>query len=86
MAAASAGANGMPNVEGGNHLLSTSQYRNALRNFLTRDTVRIKGGKNIPILRTATDIEVANSLIDAIGDAQAGNYNGAENYPGLGGC
>ena len=50
------------------------------------DTRRVKGGKRVPIVRTDRDIEVANSLISAIDDAQAGNCNGAGNYPGLGGC
>lgn len=39
----------------------------------------------VPVVRTERDIEVANSLISAIGDAHAGKYSGRGNYGGRGG-
>ncbi|MFJ7775356.1 hypothetical protein [Streptomyces yangpuensis] len=52
--------------------------------FLTKDVVKLKGGKKETVVRTARDIEVANSLIAAIDDALAGKYTGLGNYAGLG--
>lgn len=86
MAAASAEVNGHAEVEGRNHGASTTQYRNALNKFLTEDTKRAKGGKRVPIVKSAKDIQVAKSLVSAIDDALAGKYTGASNYPGLGNC
>ncbi|MDQ0950330.1 RHS repeat-associated protein [Streptomyces phaeochromogenes] len=86
MAAASAEANGHANVEGKSHINSTTQYRSALNKFLTEDTKRAKGGKRVPIVKSAKDIQVAKSLVSAIDDALAGKYTGASNYPGLGNC
>jgi hypothetical protein len=74
LAAASAEANGAPPVYGQDHLASTAAYKNGLKNFLTNDVKRLKGGRKVPIIRSERDVEVANSLIKAIDDAQAGRY------------
>jgi hypothetical protein len=47
-----------------------------------RETVRLtKHGDGVVL-----DVEVATSLDKAIDDAQTGQYEGYQNYPGLGGC
>ncbi|MET7621911.1 polymorphic toxin-type HINT domain-containing protein [Streptomyces sp. NPDC005408] len=86
MAAANQEALGGAQVEGRNHLTSTTQLRSSLNNFLTKDVIRLKGGKKEAVVRTARDIQVANSLISAIDDAHAGKYSGLGGYAGLGGC
>jgi hypothetical protein len=45
MAAANHEALGGAQVEGRNHIASTTQLRSSLKNFLTRDVVRLKGGE-----------------------------------------
>lgn len=86
MSAANHEALGGAQVEGRNHIASTTQLRGSLSNFLTKDVIRLKGGKKETVVRTARDIEVANSLIEAIDDAHAGRYTGLGNYTGLGSC
>ncbi|MFC8715842.1 DUF6531 domain-containing protein [Kitasatospora sp. NPDC057198] len=85
LAAANHEALGGAKVHGRDHIASTGQYRAALNNFLTKDVVKEKGGKKVPVVRTPRDIQVANSLMKAIDDAHAGKYTGLHNYPGLGG-
>ncbi|MGJ7418530.1 hypothetical protein AB9128_22065 [Streptomyces cinereoruber] len=84
MAAANHEALGGAQVEGRNHMASTAQLRSSLNNFLSKDVIRLKGGKKETAVRTARDIQVANSLITAIDDAHAGRYSGLGDYPGLG--
>ncbi|MFI2778447.1 polymorphic toxin-type HINT domain-containing protein [Streptomyces sp. ALB3] len=86
MAAASAEANGAPGVEGKNHIRSTAQLRASLQNFLTKDEIRLKGGKKEQVIRSPKDIKIAKILIQAIDDAQLGRYKGHKNYPGLDEC
>ncbi|SEE19011.1 hypothetical protein [Streptomyces sp. TLI_105] len=50
------------------------------------DTYKPKGGKTQTVVRTARDIEVATSLIEALDDAHAGKYTGLGDYKGLGTC
>ena len=69
-------------LHGQDHLRSTTQIRSALNNWLTKD-IRLKGGRMVPRVRSEGDVKVANSLIQAIDDAQAGKYGGLSNY-GLG--
>jgi hypothetical protein len=84
MAAANHEALGGAQVEGRNHMASTRQLQSSLKNFLTKDVIRLKGGKKEAVVRTARDIEVANSLIAAIDDAHAGKYTSLGSYAGLG--
>jgi RHS repeat-associated protein len=84
LAAANWEARGGSQVHGQNHLRSTTQIRGALRNFLDRDEIRLRGGRRVPVVRTERDEQVANSFIAAIDDAHAGRYEGLENYSGLG--
>ncbi|HWU12360.1 MAG TPA: Hint domain-containing protein [Streptomyces sp.] len=86
MAAASAEVNGAPGVEGKNHVRSTAQLRASLQNFLTKDEIRLKGGKKEQVIRSPKDIKIAKILIQAIDDAQLGKYKGHKNYPGLDEC
>ncbi|MGW4937061.1 polymorphic toxin-type HINT domain-containing protein [Streptomyces sp. NPDC004166] len=86
LAAANHEALGGEPVEGKNHIESTAQLRSSLSNFLTKDVIRLKSGKKEAVVRTARDIEVANSLIEAIDDAHAGRYTGLGKYAGLGLC
>ncbi|WP_371602936.1 Hint domain-containing protein [Streptomyces sp. NBC_01220] len=86
MAAASAEFNGADGVEGRNHLKSTAQLKAALNNFLTKDVIRLKGGKKETVVRSEKDIKTAKALIQAIDDAQLGKYKGYKNYPGLEEC
>ena len=83
MAAASAEVNGAGPVENRNHVKKTEQMRNALNNFLTKDEKRVKGGKKVPVVRSARDVQVAKALMQAIDDGLAGKYKGYKNYPGL---
>ncbi|MES4906955.1 MULTISPECIES: Hint domain-containing protein [unclassified Streptomyces] len=86
MAAANHEAQGGAKVEGKNHLASTAQLRASLNNFLTKDVYKPKGGKKETVVRSARDIRVAKSLIQAIDDAHEGKYKGAAGYEGLQGC
>lgn len=86
MASASSETLGGALVENRDLILSTTQWRNSLVNFLTNESRRLRSGKKVPIVRSARDIQVATSLISAIDDAHAGKYEGLSNYDGLGGC
>ncbi|MDX3231506.1 Hint domain-containing protein [Streptomyces sp. ME19-01-6] len=86
MAAANEEAQGGAKVEGKDHLKSTTQLRASLNNFLTKDEYKPKGGKKETVVRSARDIRVAKSLIQAIDDAHKGKYKGAAGYEGLQGC
>ena len=75
MSAAASEVSGGAPVEGRNHVRSTTQYRAGLNNWLANNPNA-----------SAADRQVAQSLIQSIDDAHAGNYRGAAHYPGLGGC
>ncbi|MEY9947913.1 hypothetical protein [Kitasatospora sp. GAS1066B] len=86
-AAASHEANGGPLVNGKQHALnSVPQLRSALARWLTTDSVKKPGQKRVPVVKSARDVKVANTLLKAADDALAGKYNGYQNYPGLGDC
>ncbi|WP_433327510.1 hypothetical protein [Spirillospora sp. CA-294931] len=84
MAAANHEALGGPNVEGKSHITSTTQLKASLEKFLRENETRLKGGRKVPNVKSARDIEVAKSLIQAIDDALAGKYKGFKEYGGLG--
>ncbi|TXS35050.1 hypothetical protein [Streptomyces sp. OR43] len=59
-----------------------AQLKAALNNFLTTDVIRLKGGKTETVVRSEKGIRTAKALIQAIDDAQMGQYKEYKNYPG----
>lgn len=84
MASAAHEVGGGTKVEGRNHVAKAEQMRSALTNFLSNDTIRVRGGKTVPVVRSARDVEVAQGLIAALDDSLTGRYSGLSGYRGIG--